>query len=227
MTHIKPVNDIRTFPADAARAWRAGGWPAVLEEMRRRVFDRVGGYERRYVVEVDLSGLTDRPLPAEVEILPFSGPDWLLLGDMARSQLIPRFSGAAAAGRVCLVAWKRRRAVGYAWFSSQIESRHESYDLPLPAYTNCIWQLEVTRSERRQGIAAALLSRGLTLSRDRGFQRSWIIIHPRNLSSFQALAGVAPTQVLGTVACIKILSRMRSWYRALSAPVPIELSVRG
>ena len=116
--------DARTFPGDALRAWRAGGWAAVQEELGTRTLDRLGGYVRRFVVETDLSRLAEMSPPEEVEIRVFGGPDWLLLGDMARSRLIPQFGLAAAAGRICLVAWKRRQAIGYAWFSPSIESRH-------------------------------------------------------------------------------------------------------
>ena len=221
----KYVDDVRTFPGDALRARRAGGWSAVRDELRKRTVDRLGGYARRFVVETDLTRLAEMSPPEEVEIRAFSGPDWLLLGDMARSRLIDQFGEAAAAGRVCLVAWKRRQAVGYAWFSPTIEGRHESYDLPLPPNAIYIWQLEVARHERRQGVAAALLSSGLQLSRDRGFQRSWMIIQPDNIASLRAIASVAPSRVLGTVARIKVLSWMRSRYRALSAPVPIEVGI--
>jgi ribosomal protein S18 acetylase RimI-like enzyme len=223
MILAKYVRDARTFPGDAVRAWRAGGWTAVQEELRNRTLDRLGGYARRFVVETDLSRLAEMSPPDEVEIRAFSGPDWLLLGDMVRSRLIHRFGQAAAEGRVCLVAWKRRQAIGYAWFSPRIEGSHESYDLPLPPNTLYIWQLEVSRHERRQGVAAALLSSGLQLGRAQGFQRSWMIIHPDNVASLRAIASVAPSRVLGTVARIKVLSWMRSRYRALSAPVPIEV----
>jgi GNAT superfamily N-acetyltransferase len=225
MTLARYVGDIRSFPEDAVRAWRAGGWTGVRDEIRRRTLDRVGGYVRRVVVEADLSGLVDLPSPDGVDIRRFSGPDWLLLGDMARSHHAPRFHEAAAAGRTCLVAWKQRQAVGYVWFSPAIEGRHETYDLQLPPYTNYIWQIEVVRREARHGVASALLSRGLKLSWDEGFQRSWMIVHPKNVGSLRAIASVAPTRVLGTMARIKVLSWMRSWYRSLSAPVSIELTL--
>ena len=222
MTLSRYVNDVRTLPGDAARAWRTGGWAAVQDELRRRTLDHLGSYARRFVVETDLSRLAEVAPPDEVEIRPFSGPDWELLGDMARSRLSTEFGSAAAAGRICLVAWKRRHAVGYAWFSPTIELRHESYDLDLPPYTLYIWQVEVARQERRRGVAAALLSAGLRLGREQGFQRSWMIIHPDNVASLQTIATVAPSRVLGTVARIKVLSWIRSQYRALSSPVPID-----
>ena len=222
MSPTKYLTDLRTFPGDATRAWRTGGWKAIQEEIRKRTLDRLGGYVRRYVIETDLSRLAEVAPPEGVEIRPFDGPDWSLLGDMSRSRLASRFDEATAAGRVCLVAWKKRQAVGYAWFSPRIENRHESYDLPLPSDTIYIWQVEVSRTERRQGIAAALLSSGLQLARDRNFCRSWIIIHPDNVASLRTIASVAPSRVLGTVARLKVLSWIYSRYRALSAPVQLE-----
>ncbi|HEY3013092.1 MAG TPA: GNAT family N-acetyltransferase [Gemmatimonadales bacterium] len=212
---------IQEWLLDAVRAWRTGGWPAIGEELRRRTLDRIGGYVRSFVIETDLSRLAEVAPPDEVEIRPFTGPDWSLLGDMARHRLATQFAEAAAAGRVCLVAWKRRQAVGYAWFSAKIESRHENYDLPLPADAIYIWQIVVSRGERRRGVATALLSTGLRLSRERGCRTSWIIVHPENVASLRAIASVAPSRVLGTVARIKVLSWMHNRYRALTAPVPI------
>ena len=216
------ASDVRTFPADAARAWRTAGWEAVRGEVRRRTLDRIGVYGRRFVIETDLSRLAELTPPSEVDIRPFSGGDWSLLGDMMRAQLTSQFDEAAAAGRTCLVAWKRRHAVGYAWFSTKIESRHERYDLPLPSDTVYIQQIEVSREERGHGVAAALLSAGLRLGRERGFHRSWIIVDPKNLASVPAIASVAPSRVLGIVARLRLLGWMRCRYRALHTPVPIE-----
>jgi ribosomal protein S18 acetylase RimI-like enzyme len=217
----KYLTDLRTLPADAMRAWRAGGWPAVREEARRRTLDRIGGYARRFVIESDLSGLVEVGPPQGVDIRIFTGNDWSLLGDMGRQRLTPLFTDAAEAGRICLVAWQRREAIGYAWFSERIESRHESYDLPLPEDAIYVWQIQVSRRERRRGVASALLSTGLRLGQERGFRRSWIILHPNNVASLCAVARVAPSRVLGTLRRWKVLAWMRSRYRALTTPVPI------
>jgi GNAT superfamily N-acetyltransferase len=190
-----------------------------------RTLDRLGGYVRRFVIETDLLRLVHGELPPEVDIRAFTGPDWTLLGDMGPSRLLGQFAEASEAGRICLIAWKRRRAVGYVWFSPAIERRHERYDLSLPPDTIYVWQIEVAREEQHGSVAAALLSRGLELCRERGFQRSWIILHPDKLVSIHTIASVAPSRVLGTVALVKVLSWMRSWYRALGTPVPIQITV--
>jgi hypothetical protein len=71
-------------------------------------------------------------------------------------------------------------------------------------------------------VAAALLSSGLQLARERNFCRSWIIVHPDNVASLRTIASVAPSRVLGTVARLKVLSWIYNRFRMLSAPVQIE-----
>ena len=212
-----------TFSDDAARAWRAGGWAGLVKEIRRRVWDGIGGYVRRVVIETDLSQLGDISPPGSVDIRPFAWSDWSLLGDMARHRLAPQFDEAAALGRICLVAWRERQAVGYAWFSDRIENRHEGYDLLLPDDATFIWEVEVSRDD--QEVAAALIRAGLWLARERGFRRSWMIAHPDNVATLCTVAQVAPSSMLGTAARVKVLAWMRSWYRALGAPVPIRVLV--
>ena len=91
------------------------------------------------LIETDLHRLVNAELPPEVDIRPFTGPDWTLLGNMGRSRRPQQFAEASEAGRICLIAWKRREAVGYAWFSPAIESRHESYGSVAPGrYCLCV-----------------------------------------------------------------------------------------
>ena len=217
----KYEGDLRTFREDTARAWRAGGWTGVVNEVRRRVWDQIGGYVRRLVIETDLSQLGEISPPVSVDIRPFAWTDWTLLGDMARHRLASQFDAAAAAGRICLVAWRQRQAVGYAWFADTADRHHDTYGLLLPDDATFIWQVEVSRDD--QEVAAALIRAGLWLARTRGFRRSWMIAHPDNVATLCTVADVAPSSVLGTVARVKVLAWMRSWYRGLSAPVPIRI----
>lgn len=205
----------------AVQAWLIGSWAVVRDVIWRGTIDRVAN-ARRFVIESDLARLAEVAPPEAVEVRLFTGPDWSLLGDTARLRTAHRFQEASAAGRICLVAWKQRHVVGYAWFSPRIDVRHEGYDLPLPADAVYIWQLEVSPGERRHGVAAALLSNGLQLARDRGLRRSWIVVHPDNIASLRTIAGVASSRVLGTVRRLKVLTWIYSRYRALSAPVQIE-----
>jgi GNAT superfamily N-acetyltransferase len=110
------------------------------------------------------------------------------------------------------------------WFSEKIESQHERYELPLPAEAVHVGQIDVVRDERGSGVASALLSTGLRYFRDRGFQRSWIIVHPNDVAAMCSIAGVAPSTVLGTVGRVKVLDWVRNRYLELSPPVPVVLS---
>jgi hypothetical protein len=218
------VSALSSLGRDVLRAWRLGRWLSVLEELRLSTLARLGGYGRRFVVEADLTRLAEVASPDQVEVRLFLEKDWALLGDLGRERLAPGFDCAADAGRVCLVAWRQRRAVGYAWFSPKVEGEHEHYDLPLPADAMYISQLHVVPDEQPREVAAALLGAGLRLWRDRGFRRTWVILHPNNLGSVCPVASLAPSRVLGTVARLKVLAWMRSWYRALHVPVPIVLA---
>jgi ribosomal protein S18 acetylase RimI-like enzyme len=215
--------DPYSFRGDAARAWRTGGWVALKEEFRERMLDRVGGYLRGFVVEADLSRLVEVPPPPRVDIRVFTGTDWSLLGDLARGRLAGQFDRAAAAGQICLVAWEQRQAIGYAWFSDAGES-HSGDVLPLPVDAIYISHLEVSPRERGAGVVAALLSAGLRFGRERGFGRGWIVVAGDNTTPIGGLARVAPSRILGTLARLKVLAWMRSWYRPLVTPVPIVLT---
>jgi len=196
--------------------------------LRRRIaefrwqLDRLGGYGQKFVVETDLSRLAELDPPSEVDIRPFKEADWSLLGDIMPKSLTVELDDPGAEGRTCLVAWKRRHAVGYAWFYPEVDCKHERCALPLPPDAVYIRQLEVDRSERRQGLAAALLSAGLKLRRDQGYQRSWVVLDPKNTASVRTIASVAPCQVLGTVAWLRIFGWIRCRYRTLHAPFPID-----
>jgi hypothetical protein len=220
------AKDVCALPADSVRAWRTAGWEAVWREVRRRTVDPMGGYMRRLVVESDLSRLVETAPPEGLEIRVLNRQDWSLLGDMMRSRLVLQFDEAAAAGHTCLVAWRQRNAVGYAWFVVKMETSRQGFDLPLPVDTLYVWQLNVGPAERWPDTAAALLSGGLRLARERGFHRSWIALDPQNIASIHAVASTAPSRVLGTVTRLKILWWTRSRYRALPSPVPIEATAQ-
>jgi|SRR3954447_11878662 len=193
-----------------------------LADMRWHL-DRVASYGRRFLIETDLSRLAELAPPSDVDIRAFSGPDWSLLGDMVRKPLTSDAAVADAPDRTCLVAWKRRQAVGYAWFSPEIDCRHEGCHLPLPPDAIYIGQIELARAERRQDVAAALLSAGLRVGRDQGFQRCWTVVDPANVGSVHTIASVAPSQVLGTIASFRVLGWTRCRYHVLHSPFPITL----
>ncbi|HEU5305078.1 MAG TPA: GNAT family N-acetyltransferase [Gemmatimonadales bacterium] len=219
---LKYYDDIRTFPTDAAEAWRAGGWRAVWDDLRGRTLDRIGNYARHYVIEMDLSQLAELTLPNGVEVGPYAGPDWQVLGNVVGRRLAAQHAEAAAAGRLCIVAWKDGRAVGCTWLSNTIQMRYESYDLPLPPDAVYILGTHVSPAERRLGVAAALVGTVLRLARQQGRNRAWTMVHPDNRGSLRTVVRVAPSRILGTVARIKLLSWMFNRFRPLDPPLALE-----
>ena len=218
----KYATDIETLPGDAAAAWRSAGAAGVLTELRRRTVDRAGGYVCNLVIEAHFSGLRPISPPAGVEILPFGSTSWGLLGDLAGRRVAPVFAAASRAGRSCLVAWRGSRAVGYIWLSPAAEARYENFMLPLPPDANYLWQLQVARSERRQGVGAALVSAGLQWSVAQGLCRSWMITGHDNIAAQNTIASLAPCLVLGTISRVKVGSWMRSRYVPLAYPRPLQ-----
>ena len=218
----KYVNDVRTLPRDMMGAWRVGGASDALLELRRRTVDRAGGYAHGLVIESDLSGLVKRPPGPGIEIEPFAGPDWSSLGGLLGHRIVAQCAAAAAAGRQCIVARRNGQILGHSWVSPAVEARHESYALPLPADAIYVWQTLVTREARGLGVGSALVSFELRLARDRGYRRSWTVIHPDNHASLRTMAAVAPSQVVGRVTRLKVLSSMRSRYSAWPVAQPLE-----
>lgn len=214
----KYATDIATLPGDAAAAWRSAGTAGVLTELRRRTVDRAGGYVCNLVIEADFSGLRPiAPLPG-IEIRPFGSDDWALLGDLVGQRVAPVFTAAARAGRSCLVAWHGSRALGYIWISPAVELRYENFVLPMPPDANYFWQLQVARSQRRQGVGAALVSAGLQWSIEQGFRRSRMITSSDNVAAQRTIASLAPCLVLGKIRRVKVGPWMRSRYLPLAAP---------
>jgi GNAT superfamily N-acetyltransferase len=203
-------------------AWRVGGASNVLVELRRRTLDRAGGYAHGLVIETDLSRLTPLPILPGVEIESYSGPDWSSLGDLVPDRLAGKFAAALAAGRQCIVARRAGKTLGYSWVSPAVEARYESFELPLPRDAIYTWQTLVAREARGLGVGSALVIYELHLARDRGYRRSWTVIHPDNRPSLRLAAGLGASSVVGTVTRLKVLSSMRSRYRPLPRAQPLE-----
>ncbi|HET9465075.1 MAG TPA: GNAT family N-acetyltransferase [Gemmatimonadales bacterium] len=193
----------------------------MIGRLRKYATD-IGGYACNLVIEADFSGLRPfAPLPG-IEIRQFGSDNWALLGDLVCRRVAPVFTAAARAGRSCLVAWRGSRALGYIWLSPAAELRHENFALPLPPDANYLWQLQVARSQRRQGVCAALVSAGLQWSMEQGFRRSRMITRNDNVAAQRTIASLAPCLVLGKVRRVKVGPWMRSRYLPLAAPRPLH-----
>jgi ribosomal protein S18 acetylase RimI-like enzyme len=218
----KYLTDVATLPGDAAAAWRSDGPTGVWTEVRRRTVDRAVGYVRYIVLEADLDGFRRVPPPDGIVIRPFDGSDWASLGYLVSCRVAPIFTAAVRAGRTCLVAWRGSEALGYLWLSPAIEERYENFVLPLPPDTIYVWQIQVARSARRQGLGAALVSAGFEYAVNRGVRRSWMITSPANTAAQKTIATIAASRVLGNISRVKVGSWMQGRYAPFPEPLPLH-----
>jgi ribosomal protein S18 acetylase RimI-like enzyme len=218
----KYVTDLRTLPGDAAAAWRSAGASGVWTELRRRTVDRAGGFVRNLVLEADLTTTRRGSLARGIEIRPFACPDWSSLGDLVSQRLHPVFTAALSADRQCLIAWRGQEALGYIWFSPRTELRYENFDLPLPADANYLWQIQVARMARRQGIGAALIKAGFRQALQDGFRRSWMVTAPDNAAAQNTISSVAECRLLGSISRVKVVSWMQCRYLPMPQARPLE-----
>jgi ribosomal protein S18 acetylase RimI-like enzyme len=218
----KYVTDLRTLPGDAAAAWRSAGASGIWTELRRRTIDRAGSFVRNLVLEADLTTTRRSSLARGIEIRPFTGPDWSSLGDLVSQRLAPVFTAALRADRQCLVAWRGTEALGYIWFSPRTELRYENFDLPLPDDATYLWQIQVARAARRQGVGAALIQAGFRQALQDGFRRSWMITAPDNAAAQNTVSSVAECRLLGSISRVKVVSWMQCRYLPMPEARPLE-----
>jgi GNAT superfamily N-acetyltransferase len=217
----KYVRDLQSLPNDVAAAWRSDGVAGVTLQLRRRSVDRLGGYVRYIVIEADMLMLQPHP-PSDCEIRCFTDADWSLLGDLVPLRLVPIFEAARRAGRLCLVAWGGTTALGYIWLSPAVEERYENFVLEMPTDAIYLWQIQVSRSVRRQGLGAALIRAGFQVAAERGLRRSWMITRGDNIAAQNTIAAVCSCQVLGTLSRVKVAAWMRSSFVRLPEPLQLQ-----
>jgi ribosomal protein S18 acetylase RimI-like enzyme len=207
------LTDLRTFPADAALAWSQRGLAGVREELAHRTLYRVLRWGRMWVLEQDLSLLRAQQPPPGVTIEEFQG-DWSELSEIATSREIRGFERAAAGGRVCLVARRGGRPIGYTWISFSIDASIETYQIPLPADAAYGWNLFVVPSERRSGTGTALTAARLALMRERGYARGWRMISPSNQASRRTYekTSTAGSRQVATLSYVKIWRHLITRY---------------
>lgn len=223
----KYLHDARTFPGDAANAWRRERFGGVCEELAQRSAYRLVRWSRSLVLEQELAWSTDAPPPAGIEIRQFSGPDWARMAPLASLRTRTIMAMASARGRTLLVAWRGAAPVGYAWCSERMERDIETFPLPLPSDAAYLWGLYTPPAERCRGIGTALARARLQWARDQGYRLAWRVIAVHNAASFRTAeksSGRAP-RILGELRSLKLLwlrsMRYRAWER------PLELTLAG
>lgn len=222
----KYLTDAATLPRDAASAWRTDGAAGVWTELRRRTVDRAAGYVRYIVLEADIADFRRVPPPDGVVIKPFTDTNWVSLGPLVPCRVAPIFTEALRAGRLCLVAWRGSEALGYVWLSPAVDERYENFALALPPDTTYLWQIQVTRSARRRGLGAALVSAGLERAAQQGLRRMWMITRRSNTAAQRTVTTVTTGRVLGSISRVKLASWMQSRFVPLQDSLPLHSYIR-
>jgi GNAT superfamily N-acetyltransferase len=209
-TVAKYLNDCRTFPADAALAYRHEGWRGVWRALAPRTIDRVFRTGRMVIFAQTLDTSPDVAPPPGVRIAPISEADWWALSALVGKRDLARFRALSAAGRHGLVAWRGLQPIGYGWVAERIGPDVTSCVLALPAHAAYLWDLYVIPSERSNGVGSALASARVKTARELGFSEGWRMIAPSNGASLRTLSKTANgTRVVGELRFVKLLSRVQ------------------
>jgi GNAT superfamily N-acetyltransferase len=210
--------DIRTFPADARSAWGREGWSGVWQELRPRTVRRVYWRNRLFVIAQDLRDVPDRPAPAGVRIELFEGPDWTELSPLMGRRKLLACAREVERGRLCLVAWRGGRPVGFTWVAHSTDPRVDLLTIPLPEDAAYLYDLYVLPSERSHGIGSALVSARLAYARSLGYRQGWRSIATGNAPSLRTLEKTSGpgTRIVGELRTLKLWRR----YRRTFLPYP-------
>jgi ribosomal protein S18 acetylase RimI-like enzyme len=207
----KYVRDWRTFPGDAALAYRNGGVREVWSAIAPRTLHRVWRSGRLIVFAQLLDQASDVAPPEGVTIARVSAHDWDALATLVSQRQLERFRGLVAAGRHLLIAWRGTRPIGYAWVAEQIGPDVTMVPLRLPPDAAYLWDLYVLPAERCNGIGSALASERCRIARERGFREGWRMIAPSNHASVRTLLKSGPdARVVGEIRFVKLVRRMYS-----------------
>ncbi len=207
----KYVEDFRTFPADAALAWRLGGLRGIWDALAPRTIDRIVGTGRMVIFAQSLDAARDVPPPDGVIIRRIEEADWPALSAIVMRRTLVRFRALVAAGCHGVVAWRGRNPIGYGWVAERVGPDVTACPLALPSHAAYLWDLYVLPEERSHGVGSALASARLKTARDLGFREGWRMISPSNAPSLRTLVKSGNgTWVVGELRYVKLLSRMHS-----------------
>jgi GNAT superfamily N-acetyltransferase len=205
----KYARDWRTFPGDAALAYRRGGVRDVWDALARRTLHRLVRTGRVIVFAQPLDRAPEIPPPQGVRIALTNEAGCDTLGTLVPQRELDRFRALVSAGRHCLVAWRGTQPIGYAWVADRVGPDVTIVPLPLPPEAAYLWDLYVLPAERCNGIGSALASARCQLARARGFREGWRMIAPSNHASVRTLVRSGPgARVVGEMRYIKLITRM-------------------
>jgi GNAT superfamily N-acetyltransferase len=219
----RAIDVVRMTLADLADALRTRGWPGAREELRAAVQFPIFRHGEVLVIEQDLDRVADSPLPEGVTIrLSDSEADWAALATVANRRTRDRFRRASARGRICLIAWRGERPIGYTWLSSRLDPDLETFPLPLPDDALYGWDLYVDPAERRSGVGSALVSARLRHAKALSRRIAWRVIDARNQGSVGTIRNTAGdgARVVGRFRYVRIFG----WTRGRVRPYQSDLA---
>lgn len=211
----KYVDDCRTFPADAALAYRLNGVQGVWDALAPRTIYRLLRTGHVIIFAQRLDSAPEISPPPGVVIRKLASQDWPALSGLVMKRDLARFRALAAAGCHGLVAWRGTQPIGYGWVAERMGPDVTACPLMLPSSAAYLWELYVTPGERCSGVGSALASARIRTARDRGFSEGWRMISPTNAASLRTLEKSATgTRVVGELRFIKLLSRVHARFTA-------------
>lgn len=234
---MKYLDDLRTFPGEAARAWRHDGLSGVWEALASRTVHRVIRVWWGSLVEVELERIPSVEPPAGVVIRPLADGDWPGLATLLDRRMLRHFERARSLGRRCVVAWRGERPIGYFWWSEGRDPELDQRGIDAPPDVVYVWFLYVARAERRRRLGLALLNAELPEGRGvRGLRTAWMAIAAGNERALAVARRFTPegeARIVGRLWTLKLLrwSRVGHDVRVVgrnlvreSAPVPVGAS---
>jgi GNAT superfamily N-acetyltransferase len=194
-----------------------------LRNRLERTVQRAVRWGRVLVITQRLDDLRELPPPSGVTIRGADRRDLPALRDLLSGLEAGRFADHTARGRVCLVAWRDDRPIGYGWMADRFGSDMTAIACPLalPPTATYLWNLYVAPDQRGQGVGSALSTARLLLARERGLREAWRMIEPSNHPSLRIVAktGGPSTRIIGELWYLKLMSRAYGQFHPAVTPL--------
>jgi GNAT superfamily N-acetyltransferase len=195
---------------------------SLRDRLERTVHGAVR-WGRVLVINQRLDELCELPPPSGVNIRRLERGDLPVLGDLVSGIEAGHFADHTARGRVCLVAWRDGRPIGYGWMADRFGSDMTAIACPLalPPTATYLWNLYVAPDQRGHGVGSALSLARLLLARERGLREAWRMIEPSNHASLRIVTktGGPSTRIIGEFWYLKLMSRAYGQFHPAITPL--------
>lgn len=201
----------RTFPGDAALAYRKEGWRGVVRTLADRSVRQCIRHGRLLVIAQDLKESREVSPPPGVTIGVARGDaDWAALAAIVPAHQLEQFRAREGPGRTCLAAWRDRQPIGYTWCAERVAPDILPYPVALPPDAAYLFDLYVVPAERGNNVGSALASARMALARSRGCAEGWRLVAPENHASLRTVekTGGSGTRVVGELHYVKLGPRI-------------------